>query len=476
MSNKSSIFRRDFIKYTGLGFAGLALPGKGMATSSNSENKEPVNGSKTFETIYEKVCNTVLIDTHEHLFTETHRLKAKEMIGFKAYDWTYNANDWTFLFSHYFINDMQSAGMGTEELESLFKSNMGMMKKWGLLEPYWPYLKNTGYGMNVQITLKELYGIDDLNRDVIPLLQQKYKELIKPGFYKKIIREISGIESCQVNTWPLFLETDDPSLLQSDLFLDNLIGIWDRKLQEEPSIEVNEIEDWHRVIDYWFDKYGKEAVAVKVAMAYGRNIDFEPTNADAVRAYFKELIAGKRLNPEQEKMLQDHLFWYCIDKATKLGLPVKLHTGYYAGNNYLELKKISGNPDAVAHLCIKSSNTKFVIFHIGYPFQEEMLTVAKNITNAHIDMCWAWIINPIAAKDFLKKFIVTVPLNKITVFGGDYMPVELLPGHARIARIGIAQALSELVEESWIGIDDALWMTDVLMHENARQLYDLKAL
>ncbi|KPL08713.1 MAG: hypothetical protein AMS23_06600 [Bacteroides sp. SM1_62] len=36
---------------------------------------------------------------------------------------------------------------------------------------------------------------------------------------------------------------------------------------------------------------------------------------------------------------------------------------------------------------------------------------------------------------------------------------------------GIALALAELVDENWISLDEALWMTDFLMHENARKLY-----
>jgi hypothetical protein len=35
----------------------------------------------------------------------------------------------------------------------------------------------------------------------------------------------------------------------------------------------------------------------------------------------------------------------------------------------------------------------------------------------------------------------------------------------------IALALAELVDENWISLDEALWMTDFLMHENARKQY-----
>jgi predicted TIM-barrel fold metal-dependent hydrolase len=111
--------------------------------------------------------------------------------------------------------------------------------------------------------------------------------------------------------------------------------------------------------------------------------------------------------------------------------------------------------------------------HICYPYYEEILSVAKQYTNAYIDMCWSWIINPIAAKDFLKKYLVTAPANKILTFGGDYIPVEPVLGHAVVARRGIALALSELVEEGWLSLDRADELADMIMHKNARTIFNL---
>ena len=148
------------------------------------------------------------------------------------------------------------------------------------------------------------------------------------------------------------------------------------------------------------------------------------------------------------KPLEDHLFWQAVDQATAHGLPVKLHTGYYAGENSMPLARLRLNAGSAAELCRLSPDTKFVFMHICYPYYEEMLALTKHYTNAYIDMCWSWIINPLAAKDYLKKHIVTAPVNKLLPFGGDYTPVEPVLGHAIIARRGITQALAELVEKA----------------------------
>ena len=250
-------------------------------------------------------------------------------------------------------------------------------------------------------------------------------------------------------------------------------GDWDPALAGEAGVTVTTLFDWHRVIDYWMDTWGTKAVAAKCAMAYHRDIDFVRTPAEKVEKSFAKKLAGQKLLPGEKKALEDHLFWYTVDRAAEMDLPVKMHTGYYVGHRTMPLDRVRENPASACLLCRQGPDTDFVFFHICYPYYEEMLAVAKHYPNAYMDMCWSWIINPIAAKDFLKKFIVTVPLNRIFTFGGDYFPVELVPGHAVIARQGLARALYELVDEGWITQDEALKMTDVIMHQNARRLYKL---
>lgn len=114
---------------------------------------------------------------------------------------------------------------------------------------------------------------------------------------------------------------------------------------------------------------------------------------------------------------------------------------------------------------------KFIFFHLSYPHYEEMLSLTKHFSNAYIDLCGSWSINPLAAKDFLKKFILTVPNNKIFIFGGDCTVVENLIGRARIARKGIVQALSDLVTDDWLTLNDALDLVESLMYKNAEKLF-----
>ena len=187
---------------------------------------------------------------------------------------------------------------------------------------------------------------------------------------------------------------------------------------------------------------------------------------------FNGMISSWNLRgPEDVKTAQDFLFRYCVGKATEYGLPVKLHTGYYAGRNPMPLSRLRHNASDLCDILKDFPDTKFVLMHIGYPYQDEFIALAKHYRNAYIDMCWAWIINPAASVRFLKEFLVAAPANKLFTFGGDYIVAENVYGHSVLARRGIAQALSELVAEGWLKAEEVPQLADRLMRGNAREAF-----
>lgn len=122
------------------------------------------------------------------------------------------------------------------------------------------------------------------------------------------------------------------------------------------------------MIDWWFDKYARYAVAVKSQNAYSRDIDYEQVPAEKVEAIFKKRLANEPLSGQERKAMEDHLFWYAVGKATEHKLPVKLHMGYYAGQNYMPQGRLLHNPGSASDLCRVAPQTPFVFMHICYPY------------------------------------------------------------------------------------------------------------
>jgi predicted TIM-barrel fold metal-dependent hydrolase len=137
----------------------------------------------------------------------------------------------------------------------------------------------------------------------------------------------------------------------------------------------------------------------------------------------------------------------------------------------MPLERLRQNAGDLCPLLQDFPDTKFVLMHIGYPYQDEFIALAKHYTNAYIDMCWAWIINPAASVRFLKEFLLAAPASKLFPFGGDYITVETVYGHSRVARMGITQALSELVEEGWLALEETPPLIERILNGNAHEVF-----
>lgn len=416
--------------------------------------------------IEERVLATSFVDTHEHLPDEIDRLAGRAS----------PCDDWSLLFHDYLGADLLSAGMPADAHARFFSRQLDPQRKWQLLEPFWPKVMNTGFGQAVRISIRELYGIETLDGEAIPRLQEAYEGLRQPGFYDEILVDRANIESCQVNTHGLpFHESRQATLLMQDVSFQNLhIDPDVEELSAPAGIEVRSLADWHAVIHWWFDKYSPFAVAAKSQGAYLRGLNYRRVEPEVAEPLFDRRLGGEALSAAEEKQVEDHLFWVCVDTATRNRLPVKIHTGYLAGTRLTQFRRLTDHTRDIIELCRRAPETAFVFLHIGYPNWQQLIAVTKRFANAHVDMSWAWILDPVGTREFLKRYLVTAPANKLFTFGGDYSVVECVVGHAEMARQGIAQALTELVDEGWLGRREALDLVEPLMRGNARELFRLE--
>lgn len=455
MTEFPGISRREALQSLGMASAGMAL-GCGRRGGIWGLHGE----------IERVVGSTPFVDTHEHLADEVDRLAGRGV----------PCDDWSLLLYDYVSPDLLSAGMSKKENAQFFSKHADPLQKWEILEPYWPRVKNTGYGRAVQITIQDLYGIGELGAETIPRLQSAYEKLRQPGMYQRILIETANIESCQVNSSRLpFRESTQPHLLMQDLSFQTLhIDPKFEKLSQMAGIRVRSLEDWHRVIRWWFDTYSIYAVAAKSQGAYLRGLNYRQAKPEEAEPVFDRMLSGEKMPRGEKKVVEDHLFWFCVDQATRHRLPVKIHTGYLAVGRQGSFRRVANHFREIVELCRRAPETQFVFLHISYPYWQELITLAKRYANAHAEMSWAWITNPTAAQEFLKQYLVTAPANKVFTFGGDYAVAECVVGHSVMARRGITQALTDLVEEGWLQRQDALDLVEPLLRGNARELFRLE--
>ncbi|MBI4557715.1 MAG: amidohydrolase family protein [Candidatus Hydrogenedentes bacterium] len=424
--------------------------------------------------IAELIRATAWVDTHEHLWDESTRLRLSAEGKFPS--------DFSAFFFGYPTSDLLSAGLPAECHQRLFSPVVDVATKWRDIEPYYKPTWHTGYMRNVRASIHALTGEDEIDGSNCGRISEALAKLLQPGHYRQVLRTISNIEYCQVASLEahVFHETESPDLLCQDFHFDPLCleksfvpGDVMMDLAQAASREPSDLSAWYEIIEWHFARFAPRAIALKHASAYQRRLDYEPVSSEAAAPLFDRYRRDpSALSDEERKALHDHLFHFCVRQAVDYNLPIKMHTGYHAGVFGMPLRRVQHNLSDLCPVFQLHPDARFVLFHMGFPYQHEAMALAKHYPNVFIDLSWAWIISPSATGRFVKEFLVSAPATKLLCFGGDYWNLEGVPGHAVIARQGLARSLSELVQEAWIDNSEVSGMIRQLMRDNPYALFD----
>lgn len=420
----------------------------------------------------ELIDSTPWIDTHEHLVEEQHRL-SPDGHGFRdamSGSRVYIPGDWTSLIVDYALDDLVSAGLAPALAQEVIASDWSPLEKWDVLAPYLHASRQSGYMKAVDLSTERLFG-SRLSRQTCAAIDHQSRVLRREGYYTRVLRDVAHVERCHVNSSEVspFCRTATPDLLQQDLSLIPLVVGRCQSVEEWSGIDVGGLDDYLDVIEWCFAEFGPLAVAVKCLWAYARPLAITWRDTPPRRAFDRMRRGESGWN--EARQVQDFLFARCVDLATMWGLPVKLHVGYLAGHGQPHLSGLSEHVGDVAALAHAHPRTTFVLLHMGWPHEEELLAVAKHSPNVVVDLAWAWILTPIATSEFVQRFLTTVAPSKLLTFGGDYLTVETVVGHAELARRGLQAALEQLTVERLLSSDEALALVPQLMRGNAEQLF-----
>ncbi len=418
-----------------------------------------------FDEIFNYVKKLKIIDTHEHLHvTEGAREKDTDIL--KEY------------LLHYFSRDLISAGLKEKKFQKVINNKLPLMERWKLAEPFWEASRYTGYGRALDISVKELYGIEKICGSTIEKLNEKFLKSLKPGHYKKVLKDKSNIETSIIagNDFNY-----DKNFFRLSFYLghlikpDNWITIHD--VEKEIGITITCIDDWLEATEKIIDKSIKAGiVSFKCGLAYHRTLLFEKTTKKEAEEEFNKIFKVKNIPDWEmktfavEKKFQDYMMHFILRIINKKNFVYQFHTGIQEGNGNIIYHS---DPALLSNLFLEYPDVKFDIFHIGYPYQQVVSVLAKTFPNVYIDMCWAHIISPVASINALIEWIDSVPANKICAFGGDYCFVDAVYGHQYMARENVSKALAVKVEEGVFNIDKAKEIAEMFFYKNPKQIFNL---
>jgi hypothetical protein len=160
-----------------------------------------------------------------------------------------------------------------------------------------------------------------------------------------------------------------------------------RKLEEITGVSITTVDGLKQAMEKSFlQSLDVGMVTVKVGLAYNRSLHFrEIAAADATSDFGammhreRQLPAGFRVNDERPfRALEDHMFHHLIRLAGENQVPVQVHTGLQAGNGGFIANT---NPVLLNNLFFLYPKVKFDLFHMSFPYQEELAALAKQFAN-----------------------------------------------------------------------------------------------
>ena len=412
------------------------------------------------------IQSTVLIDTHEHLCSETDMADGGPDILQDLFNW-------------YTTADLKTAGASPQALAQLTdKKNPDLRTRFNDIKEAWERCRHTGYGEATRLVAHHVYGIEELSASTIEAAAPKAEALCKAGERKRILKDIGNIDHVQIDNfnWPCLPDPGGVDFFLYDLsWMGFTCGEIDANaIRQETGVQVKDLATLREGMAAIFAKYGPYAIAVKSQAAYQRSLhwqDRDKAEAEVAHALTKTLN-GLVLGPEEKLCLGDWGWARGAELAAQYNLPFKIHTGYLAGNDNMQIDGIRA-----AHLgplIKKYPQTRFVLMHTAYPYSGELAAMAKHYANVYTDMCWAWSIDPHSATDFVRRMIHTVPSHKVFVFGGDTYWPNAAVAFAMQARAGLNRALQAEIHDGHLNEREAIALATQFMQSNQRACFDIE--
>jgi len=407
-----------------------------------------------------------LCDTHEHLWPEDDYLQ-------RGPDILQN------LFDNYITADLAVAGASPAALASLTDgTNPDVRGRFAGIEAAWQAARLTGYGEAVRLIARELYDLDELTPATLEAARPRHAELRRPGERLRLLRDRANLDHVQIDDlrWPCLPDASGPDFFLYDLswwkFCSGTPDL--AALAQETGFEIIGLDPLRQAMGVLFQKYASIAIAVKAQHAYDRTLAWEPrTDADAAAALDQYLRAPQAVSKAERLCLGDWCWARGVELAVDFDLPFKLHTGYYAGFNR-SLTEFT-HTRHLYPLLARYPQARFVLMHIAYPHSRELIAAAKQFSNVYVDLCWAWSIDPVSSADFLRRFLHTVPANKLFIFGGDTLWPGAALAYAHQARAWFTRAIQAEVAEGLLTEADALALATRLMRDNQYACFNVPA-
>lgn len=364
------------------------------------------------------------------------------------------------------------------------------------LAEYWPAIRTTGYGRAVDLTSRELFGLE-YTEENWPAITDALQDAIATKSAAEVYADL--VHERAQNRWTIqdgAFRLGNEGALRQDAYpdsyafafrIDGLLAMTDAvvidALERHTGLNVYTLDHLVDALNLAIDEFQETGrlASIKIGMAYQRDLTVgDPTYAEAEAAFVR--IRNRKVfwdgiqqnsgavDAAASRNLGDYVLHRLIQRAADEGLPVQIHTGYLAGN----WGSLAGTK-ALHLLPIfdKYRTVRFDLFHASWPWASELGAIAKNYPNVWADMCWAWAMNPAESERALSEWLDGVPYTKIFGYGADTTYPWCNVGYSLQAKIGIARVLEAKVAAGYYSEATACEVAECILLRNGEEFYGL---
>ncbi|MFH0729754.1 MAG: amidohydrolase family protein [Pseudomonadota bacterium] len=344
---------------------------------------------------------------------------------------------------------------------------------------------------------REVYGFpySEFTQENIKELDDLYQASLKDEgtFYMKAM-DVSGIESVlsMCMSRPVLGPGLDPARVARAQLIDGFIAPLDNSgIGDDPRTKMfvkmmevypkgilqklypKSFDDYVNMITVALEEMAKDGViAIKSNHPYWRDIAIDAVDKkDAEDVYNK-----KDATPVRYKMLQDYLMRHLIAKAGELDLPLHVHTGGHGIAQPVHLAEPTRFDPFLWLPDIKPA--KIVLLHGGFPYLREAGFMASRMggPNVYLDISLITLGLP-GTPGTIAKILrdwLEAGLAPKMLYGSDGPSIFLLSISSINIREELHLALKGMIDDGLINEDQAFTMAQMILHDNAKKLYNNK--
>jgi hypothetical protein len=419
-----------------------------------------------YEFLREEIDQIPAVSAHDHLCRESEAVASPTDL-------------FHLLLSGFPFADMVSAGMAKVPSDGILgdlppPGERDYEALWERRRPWLDHIRDTSEYRTYLRGVQELFGLEgDIDDSNWRELNDRIRAAQKPGWHREVLRERGRVDAVLLDrpyTWAQ-TEKADREFACNVFPLTDWVAL-DQPLRQHGGPDGGPIESLDAAVEA-FDRALAKAVeggiiGLKLHQAYMRSLEFDdPPREVAARDFPRPETGGWT-----PRTVQDHMANLVARRAAELGIPLAIHTGYQIGNGN-DIR--NANATLLTSMLRRHLQTRFDLFHLSYPYWEEVLVLAKYFPNVFLNFAFADLLSARRVVEVLHLALDLVPSNKVFAWGADSGVVEATYGSLCVTRDCVARMLAERVADGTLTRGRALHLAHKYMGANAAEAYGIAA-